>query len=91
MACGQVTLGAGQNTRLQINTQRAMQLIIQNNTGASIRVGDDTRVSSTFGLVVGAGGSDAAGTFTSGATNLNAWYIAGASGAVIDFQFTPED
>jgi hypothetical protein len=91
MPCGQVTLGAGANTRLQAAPQRAMQLIIQDNAAHSIRVGDDPRVSSTFGLLVQPSGSDAAGTFTSGATQLNQWYIAGTTGDVIDYQFTPED
>lgn len=90
MPCGQVTLGGGANTRLQLNNQRAMQLVIQNNTADVIRVGDDARVSSAFGLVVTPGNNNTAGTFTSGATQLNQWYIAGTSGDIIDYQYTPE-
>lgn len=95
MPCGQVTIGAGTNTKLQAATQRAMQLVIQNNSSSYIRVGDDVRVSYTsfnvgFGQQIGPGGYWNSGAFTSGATNLNIWYVAGASGLVIDYQFNPE-
>jgi hypothetical protein len=68
-----------------------MQLIIQNNSTHAIRVGDSPSVSATVGLLIQPGGSSAAGTFTSGATYLNNWYIAGTSGDVIDYQYTQED
>lgn len=101
MPVGQVTIGPSA-TQLQVAPQRAMQLVIQNNSAHAIRVGDSSSVSMTtpvaanggtagFGILVQPGGSIAAGTFTSGATNLWQWYIAGTATDVIDYQYTPEE
>jgi hypothetical protein len=101
MPCGQVTIGAAA-TQVQTNTQRAMQLWFQNNSAHSIRVGDSASVSMTvpaavnggtagFGTLVLAGGSVNVGTFTSGATDLNQWYIAGTNTDVIDYRYNLEE
>lgn len=101
MPCGQVTLGSGA-TQVLAGPQRAMQFVIQNNSAHAIRVGDSNKVSTTvpaavnsgtagFGQLIQSGGSNDTGTFTSGAAWLQEWYIAGTSGDVIDYQYTPED
>jgi hypothetical protein len=101
MPAGQVSLGAGA-TRLMTAPLRAMQLVVQNNAAHAIRVADSASVSMTvpaavnggaagFGVLVQAGGTFNSGTFTSGAANLNQWYIAGTATDVIDYQYTSEE
>lgn len=100
MPCGQLVLGSGA-TRLQVNPQRAMKLEFQNNSAHPCRVGDSSSVSVTtptavaggqpgFGILLYPTSSDNEGTYTSGAEQLNAWYVAGTSGDVIDYKYTIE-
>lgn len=100
---GQTTLGAGATPLISTTTPlRAMQLTVQNNTGAAMRVADSPLVSMTvpaavltgtagFGILIPIAGSFTFGPFTSGAENLNKFYVAGTATIAVDWQYTPEE
>ncbi len=89
MPINTVTLGSGA-TRLQSNQQRAMELIIAP-AAHEIYVADSASVSSSKGIPVPTTGPPVAfGPFTSGALQLDAFYVAGTEGDTVSYWFTPE-
>lgn len=92
MPLGKVTLGSGA-TQVQA-TGRAMQLLLWQGADASY-AGDSSSVSAADGIPVAAAsttvGPTRIGPFTSGAINLNEWYVVGTDGDVVYFQYTPEE
>ncbi len=101
MPAGQVTLGSGA-TQLISGPTRGMNLLIQNNSAHACRVADSAKVSITtpaavnggtagFGILLQPGGAEGGSFATSGAFNLNKWYIAGTLGDAIDYQYTVEE
>lgn len=103
MPQGQVTLGSGATALISTTTPlRAMSLIVQNNSVHNIRVGDSPSVSMTvpsavnggtagFGILIVPGGSSGGAFATSGAYNLNNFYVAGTATDVIDFLYIQEE
>lgn len=90
---GQVTLGAAA-TQVTTGPQRGMEITFQNNAAAVCRVGDST-VSATRGISLAAAGVAMSlykfGPFTSGANFLNNYWLFGAAGNVIDYEYVTED
>ncbi len=85
---GIVQITAGLPKNVPANTY-VQQLIIQDNAGSSIRIGDTT-VSSTKGILLSPGtpgGSLNIGAFMNYGSYLSDWWIAGTSGAVIDILY----
>ena len=82
-----VGTGAGVGSP-QIGNLYVQQLIIQNNSGASVRIGDVT-VSATRGLLLPSAtappNSANLGAFVNYGTYLSDWWAFGTSGGVIDF------
>lgn len=92
MPIGTVTCG-GNTTAVQVQTVgRAMQLLF-NPAANNYAVGDSSSLNSTTGVEVLTTtlAPVPIGPFTSGAINLNQWYVAGASGTVVRFQYTAEE
>jgi len=102
MPCGQVIANGAGTVRFTAGPLRGMNLQIQNNSAAAVRVGDSSSVSLTtpaavnggaagFGILLQPGGADGGSFATSGAVYLNTWYAAFSAAGVIDYQYTPED
>lgn len=62
------------------------QLIVQNNGGNDMRLGDTT-VTATRGLVLGSSGSINMGAFINYGTFLSDWWVFGTAGDVVDFVY----
>ena len=102
MPVGQVIAAGAGVVRFTTGPDRGMNLQIQNNSAASVRVGDDPAVSLTtpaavnggaagFGILLTQGGSDGGALATSGALNLKNWYAAFSAAGVLDYQYTAEE
>jgi hypothetical protein len=93
MPIGTVTCG-GNTTPAQLlsGPARGMQLIF-NPAANNYSYGDSSALNSTTGIEMLATATvpQAVGPFTSGAVNMNEWYVAGASGTVVRFQYTAEE
>ena len=85
---------SGNTTPVQLVTgpQRAMQLQL-NPAANNYSYGDSSALNSTTGIAMLATATvpQSIGPFTSGAIHLNEWYVAGASGTVVQFQYTEEE
>lgn len=92
MPLGTVTLGAGA-TRLMAGPQRAMQIRFWQGASVSF-VGDDKNVTTTTGIPVRVASTTVdptiIGPFTSGAINLNEWYVIGTAADIVHYHYTPE-
>lgn len=88
-----VTLGAGA-TQFTTGPQRAMQMRVWQGASVSF-VGDASNVTTGTGIPVKAATATVdptiIGPFTSGAINLNHWYVIGTAADVIYVQYTPEE
>jgi hypothetical protein len=93
MPLGTITLGAGP-TQITKGPQRAMLIRFWQGADVSF-VGDSSTVSTTTGIPVKVASATAdptvIGPFTSGAINLNEWYVIGTSADVVHYQYTPEE
>ena len=90
MPIGSVTCGAN-SVQLTSGPQRAMQLIF-NPAANNYTVGDSSSLNASTGVKVPTTASPLSiGPFTSGAVNLDQWYVFGASGTVVTYQYTPEE
>lgn len=81
----QVTIGAGV-TQVTTSDIPAHQVMFQNNSTHSMRVGDSATTSSRGALLASGspGGSINAGAYQFQQTNLNEWFVAGTNGDVLD-------
>ena len=102
MPVGQVIASGAGVVRLTTGPQRAMSLTFQNNSASAVRVGDSSSVSLTAPAAVNGGtagfgillqpSSALGGDFaTSGAFNLNQWYVAFSGAGAVDYIYTPEE
>lgn len=89
----QVTIPAGGKARLSDSLPSGMQpntfvqqLLIQNNSGDIVRVGDDT-VSATKGIIINATGAFGPGSFMNYGLYLSDVWLFGTSGDVVDVFF----
>ena len=81
----QVTIGSGV-TQVTTSDIPVRQVMFQNNTSHSMRVGDSNTTSTRGALLASGspGGSINAGSFQFQQTNLQEWYVAGTQNDVLD-------
>jgi len=80
-----VTQGAGVGAP-PVGNLYVQQLLVQNNGGNDMRLGDVT-VTASRGLVLGSSGSINMGAFINYGTFLSDWYCYGTAGDVVDFVY----
>lgn len=85
---------SGNTTAVQLTTNpvRAMELLFAP-AANNYWVGDSSAMNSTTGIPVVTTATQPVivGPFTSGAVNMNQWYVAAASGTKVYYQYTPEE
>lgn len=89
----QVTIAAGAN-RISVHGINFKQMIVQNNsTDSTVRLSDSTVVAGSYGtgkgLLVPPSGDANWGQLPIQAGILSNWYLAGATGTVIDIVYEP--
>jgi hypothetical protein len=89
-----VTIGStGSAQQISLSPTRVVQLQMQNNGSHIMYVGDlsqgDPAITTTNSLQIQPGGADNAGGFASaGSTDLNAWYVIGTAGDILNCQWS---